>query len=93
MNANPPTKPTAHEYNQPSPDGPSQPPPGQNQRDPESPHRFTEAVVTLGEFKMAYRFDHVDELLWHYHYQPDTNLYLCQQNRHESEQQLLQDGF
>ncbi len=64
-----------------------------NQRDPDTQHRFAEAVVTLGEFKMAYRFDHVDELLWHYHYQPNTNLYLCQQNRHETEQQLLQDGF
>lgn len=64
-----------------------------NQRDPDTHHRFAEAVVTLGEFKMAYRFDHVDELLWRYQYQPYTNLYLCQQNKQDPKQQLLQDGF
>lgn len=64
-----------------------------NQRDPDTPHRFAEAVVTLGEFKMAYRFDHVEELLWHFHYEPSTNLYLCQQNRQDHKQRLLQDGF
>jgi len=51
-----------------------------NQRDPETPHRFAESVVTLGEFKMPYRFDRVDELLWSYHVDEKNNLYLCQQN-------------
>ncbi len=50
-----------------------------NQRDPDAPHRFAEAVVTLGEFKMAYRFDYVEEILWQYHYMPEEHLYLCQQ--------------
>ena len=50
-----------------------------NQRDPKTPHRFAESVVTLGEFKMPYRIASLDEILWRYH--PDTanGLYLCQQ--------------
>ncbi|MBA3581151.1 MAG: type I-F CRISPR-associated protein Csy2 [Gammaproteobacteria bacterium] len=57
-------------------------PPGEtlNQRDPETPHRFAEAVVTLGEFVMPYRLNALDELLWHYHYDEFSNLYLCQQS-------------
>lgn len=51
-----------------------------NQRDPETLHRFAEAVVTLGEFIMPYRLEEVEELLWHYHYDADSNLYLCRQN-------------
>lgn len=51
-----------------------------NQRDPLMPHRFAEAVVTLGEFVMPYRLSSLDELLWQYHYDEPNNLYLCQQN-------------
>lgn len=51
-----------------------------NQRDPESPHRFAEAVVTLGEFVMPYRLNSLDELMWHYHYDEPNDLYLCQQS-------------
>jgi len=51
-----------------------------NQRDPDTPHRFAESIVTLGEFKMSYRFDRVDELLWRYHVDEQNNLYLCQQS-------------
>ena len=50
-----------------------------NQRDPETPHRFAESVVTLGEFIMAHRIHSLDEVLWHYHTDLDRNLYLCQQ--------------
>jgi CRISPR-associated protein Csy2 len=50
-----------------------------NQRDPVTPHRFAESVVTLGEFKMPYRVHSVDELLWRYHFDEQNNLYLCQQ--------------
>jgi CRISPR-associated protein Csy2 len=50
-----------------------------NQRDPDTPHRFAESVVTLGEFKMAHRIRHLDEVLWHYHADLGSNLYLCQQ--------------
>ena len=64
-----------------------------NQRDPETLHCFAEAVVTLGEFKMAYRFENVDELLWHYYYDEKNSLYLCQQTRIDSEKLFLEDGF
>lgn len=50
-----------------------------NQRDLETPHRFAESVVTLGEFRMAHRIMRLDEVLWHYHTELDKNLYLCQQ--------------
>ncbi|MFZ6755477.1 type I-F CRISPR-associated protein Csy2 [Undibacterium sp. Dicai25W] len=50
-----------------------------NQRDPSTPHRFAEAVVTLGEFIMPYRLRSFDELMWHYLYDEPNNLYLCQQ--------------
>ncbi|WP_298623868.1 type I-F CRISPR-associated protein Csy2 [uncultured Legionella sp.] len=49
-----------------------------NQRDPNTPHRFAESVVTLGEFKMPYRIKNIDDMLWHYHADIENNLYLCQ---------------
>lgn len=48
-----------------------------NQRDRDTPHRFAESVVTLGEFKMPYRIDNLDDVLWQYHVDPERNLYLC----------------
>ncbi len=51
-----------------------------NTRDEITPHRFAESVVTLGEFKMAYRFDTVDEMMWRYQEYQENNLYLCQNN-------------
>jgi len=50
-----------------------------NQRDPNTPHRFAESVVTLGEFKMVYKVATLDEMLWHYHVDQPKGLYLCQQ--------------
>lgn len=50
-----------------------------NQRDPDTPHRFAESVVTLGEFKMPYKITSLDEMLWHYHVDKVNDLYLCQQ--------------
>lgn len=53
--------------------------PGQTlcQRDSGYCHRFAEAIVTLGEFKMPYRFERVEDILWHYEYREKENLYLC----------------
>ena len=48
-----------------------------NQRDPDTPHRFAESVVTLGEFKMPYKINSAEDLLWRY--QVEGDLYLCQQ--------------
>ncbi|CAM3060789.1 type I-F CRISPR-associated protein Csy2 [Vibrio ordalii] len=58
-----------------------------NQRDPSVPHRFAESVVTLGEFVMAYKIKHLDDMLWHYHSDLENNLYLCQQNNLINEHQ------
>ena len=52
-----------------------------NQRDPNTPHRFAESVVTLGEFKMPYKIISIDEILWRYSYDKENALYLCEQNR------------
>lgn len=49
----------------------------EKQRDPNTLHRFVEPVITLGEFKMPYRFEHIDDMMWHYEYQKDESLYLC----------------
>lgn len=49
-----------------------------NQRDANTPHRFAESVLTLGEFVMPYRIEHIDQLLWQYHFDLENNLYLCQ---------------
>jgi len=52
-----------------------------NQRDPNTPHRFVESIVTLGEFLMPYRIHDLDNMLWKYHTDLDNNLYLCRQNK------------
>lgn len=50
-----------------------------NQRDPDTPHRFAESVVTLGEFRMLHRISALDDIFWQYHTDLQNNLYLCQQ--------------
>lgn len=50
-----------------------------NQRDPDTPHRFAESVVTLGEFKMPHQIKSINDILWQYRVEPENNLYLCQQ--------------
>lgn len=49
-----------------------------NQRDKQTPHRFAESVLTLGEFVMPYRIKTIDHMLWQYHVDQENNLYLCQ---------------
>jgi CRISPR-associated protein Csy2 len=51
----------------------------ENQRDPDTPHRFAESLVTLGEFVMPYRIKRLDELLWHSRYDAENNFYLIEQ--------------
>ena len=50
-----------------------------NQRDASAPHRFAESVVTLGEFVMAHKIKHLDDMLWQYAPDLENDLYLCQQ--------------
>jgi len=52
-----------------------------SQRDLNTPHRFAESVVTLGQFVMPYRIENLDNMLWHYHTDVEKNLYLCRQNK------------
>jgi CRISPR-associated protein Csy2 len=52
----------------------------ENARDMTTPHCFAESVVTLGEFVMPHRIKKLDSMLWHYHFDLENNLYLCQQN-------------
>ena len=49
-----------------------------NQRDSNTPHRFAESVLTLGEFILPYRIENIDQLLWQYRVDLDNDLYLCQ---------------
>jgi CRISPR-associated protein Csy2 len=51
-----------------------------NQRDADKPHCFAESIVTLGEFKMVYKIESLDEILWHYSVDKEHGLYLCEQN-------------
>lgn len=51
------------------------------QRDPETPHRFAEAVLTLGEFVLAYKvgpYYSIEDILWQYQNDIENALYLCQ---------------
>lgn len=57
--------------------GISEPGTAKNQRDPDKPHLFAESVVTLGEFKMPYHFNCIDDMLWQYHTDLTQGLYLC----------------
>ena len=47
-----------------------------NQRDEKTEHRFAESVVTLGEFKMAYRFENIDDMMWQYSVDLGQDLYV-----------------
>ena len=48
-----------------------------NQRDEKTEHRFAESVVTLGEFKMPYRFQTIDDMMWSYSVDLEQDLYVC----------------
>jgi CRISPR-associated protein Csy2 len=51
-----------------------------NQRDTNTPHRFAESIITLGQFIMPYRITDLDHMLWHYQTDLENDLYCCQQN-------------
>lgn len=48
-----------------------------NQRDETADHCFVESVVTLGEFRMTYRFQSLEDMMWHYEYDAANQLYIC----------------
>lgn len=49
----------------------------EHQRDADTPHRFAESVVTLGEFVMPHRITDLNDMLWQYHVDLEHNLYVC----------------
>lgn len=49
------------------------------QRDEQTPHRFVESVITVGEFVMPYRLNGLADLIWRYQHAPDSAVYLCSQ--------------
>lgn len=49
-----------------------------NARDNDTPFRFVESVLSLGEWVGPHRIKTLHELLWRYHAQPDAGLYLTQ---------------
>lgn len=53
----------------------------QYQRDENTAHRFAESVVTLGEFKMPYHFQNIDDMMWSYCVDLEQSLYVCK-NQH-----------
>lgn len=52
--------------------------PAAGTRDNDTEHHFVEPVITLGELCMPYRFERLEDMLWHYHYDNTNGLYLCQ---------------
>jgi CRISPR-associated protein Csy2 len=52
-----------------------------NQREPETLHRFAEAILTLGEFVMPHKIKNIDELLWQSFYDAEHDIYQCKQKK------------
>lgn len=48
------------------------------QRDNDTPHRFAESVLTLGEFIMPYRVQSLEQILWQYQFDEQNAFYVCQ---------------
>lgn len=49
-------------------------------RDSETPHRFAESLVTLGEFIMPHRLERLSDTIWRYQHSGD--FYACVQQTH-----------
>lgn len=64
-----------------------------NQRDPNTPHRFAESVVTLGEFKMPHNIQSVNDILWAYQTDKENNLYLCSQKQTAQKETSTEDAL
>ncbi|EKA5635856.1 type I-F CRISPR-associated protein Csy2 [Vibrio navarrensis] len=48
-------------------------------RDNVTPHCFVESLISIGEFKLSYRLNSIDELLWSATYDEKHNLYQLEQ--------------
>lgn len=50
-----------------------------NARDKQTPFRFVESVLSLGEWRSPHRIDNLLQLLWFHHAQPEAGLYTVHQ--------------
>lgn len=64
-----------------------------NQRSPDTPHRFAESMVTLGEFRMLHRIQNIDSLLWHGNYDAEKGMYCYNQESKEDDDDLRISDF
>jgi CRISPR-associated protein Csy2 len=62
-----------------------------NTRDSSTPHRFAESIITLGEFKMPYRFSSIDDMLWQYNHDAEADLYCYSQTSSDTEEDFGDD--
>ena len=62
-----------------------------NTRDSSTPHRFAESIITLGEFKMPYRFSSIDDMLWQYNHDAEADLYCYSQISSDTEEDFGDD--
>ena len=48
-----------------------------NQRTYDVEHHFAEPICTTGKFVMPYRFEKLEDMMWHYEYDEPQGLYMC----------------
>lgn len=48
-----------------------------NARDPKTPFRFVESVLSLGEWRSPHRINNLSHLLWFHSAEPESGLYRC----------------
>ena len=50
-------------------------------RDAETEHHFVEPIVTLGEFVLPIRVEHIEDMMWSYDYDAEKGYYLCRNEK------------
>jgi CRISPR-associated protein Csy2 len=62
-----------------------------NTRNSSTAHRFAESIITLGEFKMPYRFSSINAMLWQYNHDAEADLYCYSQTSSDTEEDFGDD--
>jgi CRISPR-associated protein Csy2 len=62
-----------------------------NQRDADTPHRFAESIVTLGEFRKLHRINGINTLLWRCSYDTEKGIYCYNQNSDNDDDEEVDD--
>ncbi len=50
----------------------------EGQRSYQYEHHFVEPISIIGEFVMPYKFNDIEDMMWHYEYDKSNGLYYCQ---------------